>query len=333
MISLLNAGAAMGCVALGVWLAIGLAQAPADSRTVRPPRLEARVVEREGERGLLDASGHFVPLVDYHRVVGASLVADQLLLALSEPARVLAYSKHADKAHRAYRFTGKARVELEDIEALVALRPDLVLVSGFVSADRAAQLRAAGLTVFQLGPMHGLTTLLPNLHTVATLLGRPQQGRDLARQLSRRMSSLSRTVPPAQRPTAIYIGIHGDKLYGGTRGSSYHDVLTAAGLVDAAAARHRGWPRYTSEQLLALDPDIVVTQTGMGQVLCRHIGLDALRACQTARIVEAPTALLSDPGLSMLEAAETIAQQVGHLAATATSARPMAARPPANPHR
>lgn len=276
------------------------------------------VVVRNGKKGLLDATNTFVPIADYRRIVSASTVSDGMLLALSEPERVLRFTRYsAEKSVFRYRFAGKgATTSLVDVEPLVALEPDLVLIHNIGSAERVARLREAGLTVFDFGSMQGLRTLLPNLRVLGALLGRPERGEQVAARFERRMANVAATVPEGERPDAIYLGIHGDKVYGGTDGSSYHDVLSAAGLHDVAAAHFDGWPTLTSEQLIALNPEVVVTTRGMERSLCRHPGLHRIRACQPGgQVVGVDRTLIGAPGLDMLEAAEEVYEAV-HLRRT-----------------
>jgi len=277
------------------------------------PVAQSQAVTRDGVRGLYDASGHFVPLRRYDRIISASSVADSLLLALCERQRIVAVSRQATEGSvLAYEMAGlPVLVTLENLEKVLSFSPDLVLVHNLDRIERANQLREAGVEVFDLGGMHGLSTLLPNIRSVALLLGRPQRGDELSRRFERRMRAVAARVPAAQRPRALYLGVHGDKFYGGAAGTSFHDVLTHAGLRDVAAERFKGWTRYSNEQLLMLDPEIVVTQTGMRDSLCAQAGLDALRACGgDGRIIELPPELILLPGLNMLEATEALYEAV-----------------------
>jgi iron complex transport system substrate-binding protein len=119
-------------------------------------------------------------------------------------------------------------------------------------------------------------------------------------------------LPRAERKRALYLAIYAGKLYGGTRGTSYHDVLTAAGLMDIAAERYSGWPQYDPEQLLQLDPPLIVTETGMGSQLCNDVWLRRLSVCTGSRsqLVEISNSLIGDPGLRMLDAAEALHDRV-----------------------
>jgi iron complex transport system substrate-binding protein len=152
--------------------------------------------------------------------------------------------------------------------------------------------------------MRGLSTLRKNVRDVARLVGAPERGYRLIARFEQRLRRVAGGV--TRRPTALYVGLHGAKLYGGAAGTSFHDVLTYAGLSDVAATRFEGWPSYTAEQILSLDPEVIVTQSGMRRALCGRYQLDTLRACRTARIVEIPAHVISDPGLVMLDAAELV---------------------------
>ena len=310
--ALAHLAGAVASVALGS--AIGLGWGPADPVLAGPRAASARVLrDALGRAGVRDASGRFVPILDYRRIVSGSTVADGLLLALADPSRVLAYTEvSTTRSPYAYRFAGKAAaVDLDDLEALIALEPDLLVVSGVRRQERAARAREAGLAVLDLGESRGLESLVGAARVVGTILGRAEHGQQLAHRIARRMEDLAARTSPLRRPRGVYVSVHGGVLFGGTRGTSYHDVLTAAGIIDAAARAHTGWPRYATEQLLGLDPDLLVTQTGMAAVLCRHPGLDRLRACQaTGRIIEIDAGLIGDPGVAMLDAAEALYERV-----------------------
>lgn len=278
------------------------------------PRTSARTASLRAVGGLTDASGHVVPLVHYARIASATTVADQLLLALAEPERIVALSEygraHSDAPHL---YGARATISgLAHLERLLSLRVDLLITNHLGAQPEMARAREAGMAVFNLGEMRGLSTLIPNIHAVAALLGDPERGRRYAEKLVRRMEAVAQDIPQSSRKGAMYVASYGNKLFGGTKGSSYHDVLTHAGLIDVAAEAYRDWPHYDPEQLLALDPDIIVTSEGLGAGLCAVSGLDRLRACADGRkgIIELPGDLLGDPGARMLEAAERLRDRV-----------------------
>jgi iron complex transport system substrate-binding protein len=148
--------------------------------------------------------------------------------------------------------------------------------------------------------------LIPNIREVAGAIGHPERGERFAKSLLAEMGAVATDVSPASRKRGMYLSIYGARLFGGSAGTSYHDVLVSAGLVDAAASYGES-PQYSTEQVLALDPDVIVTNDGMRGRICEHGGLGSLRACGSPeRIVEIENELLGDPGPAMLDAAEAV---------------------------
>jgi iron complex transport system substrate-binding protein len=260
-------------------------------------------------RTMTDAGGKSLTVRRFTRIASGDLVVDRLLLELCEPDRIVAFSDRAPYSYEAFRYVGKPPLpELNNVEGVLALKPDLVIVHTMGKRTHAEQLRQAGVAVFELGEMLGLRTLLFDMEAVGQLIGHPDRANGLRERTVRRLANVSAGRPESERKEALYLGVHGGILYGGTRGSSFHDVLSAAGLKDIAATQHTGWPRFTNEQILAFKPMLIVTQSGMARVMCQTTGFTAVPACGPGgRIVELPTELLVDPGLPLVDAAESLA--------------------------
>lgn len=273
----------------------------------------ASPAEAEAAKGTVpDARGKTFPARDYRRIVSASTTSDRILLDLVEPDRVLALSEHgAQHSSQRHRYAGRRTVHsLDELETILSWGPDLVIASGWGDPRRVARLEEAGIPVFDLGQQRGLASLLEQVRTVTRLLAVPERGEAYARALEARMARVA--CDGGRRPTALYVAPWGGSLFGGTRPSSFHDVLTAAGLEDVAARAWSGFPQYTAEDLLRLDPEVVVTREGLAAVLCERPGLAALRACREGRVIELPGGLVEDPGPAMLEAAELLRDKLEH---------------------
>jgi iron complex transport system substrate-binding protein len=291
---------ALGLATSAVWL-------PAVCGRIAPRVAEAPVAPANASPRE-DHAGNRIPAAPYARIVSLSIVADELLLELCEPDRVVSFTGYSTRSStKSFRFHGKPAFEgKDDLEKIITLRPDLVLVSHLGDPRPFERMREAGLLVYDLGEMRGLRTLIPNIHEVAAIVGHPERGDRFAQELIAQMGAVAADVPPASRKRGLYLSVYGGRLYGGAAGTSYDDVLASAGLVEAAEG-YRDWPEYSAEEILRADPDIIVTNDTMRARICEHAGLSSLRACaQADRIVALESALLGDPGPAMLEAAEAV---------------------------
>jgi iron complex transport system substrate-binding protein len=307
----INAAAALLAVGLSTYAAV----LSAPSAEARPaPQNWARLVRAEpvrlpdGTPALEDATGALIPLHAYQRIASGSLLADPLLLALCSPENIIAFSGRAPLARDAYRYAGKTSVDpTRRVEHLLELKPDLVLVNSLGEHAWVQRLRDSGLVVFDLGPMWGVQTFMHSASAIGWLVGHPEAAEEMSTHFLARLESIAKHVPSGARRPGLYVGVHGSQMYGGTRGSSFHDVLTYAGLVDVAAQQFQGWPTYSPEILLTLDPEIIVTQTGMRASLCERSELGRLKACHApGTVIEIDPALLNDAGLGLLDAAELV---------------------------
>ncbi|HET8939320.1 MAG TPA: ABC transporter substrate-binding protein [Polyangiales bacterium] len=263
---------------------------------------------------LHDASGFTPSGKHYQRIASSSSYADELLLALAEPERIAALSSQGHKNQRdAFRYGERPLISGPgDLERLLSLHVDLLLINHFGGQAELARAREGGIEVFDLGDMRGVSTLETNIRALATLLGDPARGERLWRRWSLQFHAIARDLPQNERKAAMYLAIYANKLYGGTRGTSYHDVLNAAGLRDLAADQFRDWPQYDPEQLLSLDPSLIITESGMAAPICDHTWLRSLRACNPGKtgVIEIARNVMGNPGLGMLDAALELHEHV-----------------------
>ncbi|MBN2573418.1 MAG: ABC transporter substrate-binding protein [Deltaproteobacteria bacterium] len=309
LLNLLALAAALALTAATAWPRPGAGNRGLRVRGMRTGSHAVAQSLPEGGLAVADASGHLVPLRHYRRIVSTNLVTDRLLVELCEPTRIRAVSSAAAARKRdGHRYRGLTTVDgFGPPEAIVALAPDLVLANSFGAPGSAERLRGAGIEVFDLGELRGESSL----HTVATslglLLGDPARAARLLGSFSQRMRALAARLGTRPRLRALYLSRLGPDLQGGTVGTSYHDIMTAAGLADVAAERYRDWPAYSAEQVLELGPEVIVTREGFATGVCGYPGMDRLGPCRgEGRILELPGELLDEPGLAMLEAAEEL---------------------------
>jgi iron complex transport system substrate-binding protein len=309
----LNVAAALAAFALAAAAAIGR-RGPSQATVIGAgvqtyARRPTTAAAAETAGTVVGADGHAVPIRRWQRIVSTSWLGDSLLLELCEPDRVLAYTdaSRRDSVY-AYRFAGKPTIEgLGGLEPILSMGADLVLVNSLSDPGRVTKLREAGVEVLDVGGLRGLASVIDAAEKLARVLGAPERGVSFGRALAERMARVAAPLGDRPRRRGLYVTFISGHLFGGTRGTSYHDVLSAAGLVDVAADRFEGWPEYSTEQVLELAPDVVVMKAGGRAGLCAHPALGRLAACGRADgVLELPGGLLEDPGPAMLLAAEAL---------------------------
>ncbi|MHC5068753.1 MAG: ABC transporter substrate-binding protein [Planctomycetota bacterium] len=280
---------AVNLLALAVAVVLGLAWARSVLPETSAPTLPAAMT-------VTDSGGVVIPIADYERIASLSLVADGCLRSLDADARIIAHGQALATPLDRFR-ADRPRVDIRhDVESLLVLEPDLVLLSMYSATEAAVvELRERGIPVLDLGTAMGVDSYCANVQLIATVIGVADQGQRVVAAYRTRLAALrdyaDRQLAGGER-RALYCSLIGGHLFGGTRGTSYHDVLVHAGLEDIAADRFHGWPEYTVEDLLALAPALLVVPAGQAAAFRAMPGL----AASSMRIVEVDQALLGDPG-------------------------------------
>lgn len=196
------------------------------------------------------------------------------------------------------------------LERLLAMQPDLVLDAG----DFDANYRDSAERVWQQTsiPIELVAGRLPDhpaqLRHVGKLLGVAARGEALAQAAEAQLALVSEvlaTRPASARPT-VYYGRGSDGLESGLAGSINTEVIEYCGGRNvAASAGAGGLARVSFEQLLAWDPDVVLTQdAGFAAAALKDPRWRALRAVREGRLHCAPVSpfgwLDGPPGINRL---------------------------------
>jgi iron complex transport system substrate-binding protein len=229
------------------------------------------------------------------RVASLNLAADEVLVHILPPERLVAVTAFADERGTSNVVgrapAGAARFPRADVERLVALAPDLVVISQYTDADVQRQFERSGL---RLHRMQGLETLAGFRAAVVDLgraVGAEAAAQRLVEDYDRKLADVAKRLEGAARPRVLYWS---NPMTAGAD--------TAIGtLVECAGARNvgremgvKGIAPAGAERAFVADPDVVLLGRwpGVKEALLAHPLLSKLRAVREGRIVELPTELL-----------------------------------------
>lgn len=191
------------------------------------------------------------------------------------------------------------------IEAVAALRPDVVLVS---VASRAVQrLEALGLTVIALEPRTH-AEVLGTLRTLATMLALPpgQGAEPIWAQIQQGLERAAQAMPAQARGKRVYFDASRGPVAAGEN-SFIGETLTRLGLVNIVPAALGPFPRLSPEYVVRADPDLLMGgKRSLGEAGVPYPGWASMRAVQAGhvcRFAGAESDLLIRPGPRLAEAA------------------------------
>ena len=204
------------------------------------------------------------------------------------------------------------------IEAVVALRPDVVLMA--TSSRAAARLESLGLTVVALEPKtHADVQRV--LGKLGQLLAVPD-AQQVWRTIDASVSAAAQALPATVRGTRVYYEVSRGP-YGAGTSSFIGETLTRLGVQNILPAQLGPFPKLNPEYVVRANPDLIMVGARSAAGLAERPGWAGIRAVREQRICEFDTVatdMLIRPGPRMAEAARLMAQCLADKAPPANTA-------------
>lgn len=199
-------------------------------------------------------------------------------------------------------------------EAIVALKPDLVLAAEINSPEQVKALEDLKLTVYWLPNPRKFDDLYTNLETVGKLTGRSAEAAKLVESIKARYETVTEKAADARQPLVFYELDATDptKPWTAGPGSFIDSLITLAGGKNIGAVLKDQYAQISSEELVKQNPAVIllgdaaygVTVESVGQ----RPGWNTLTAVKNKAVYTFDDNLVSRPGPRLIDGLETLAK-------------------------
>ena len=251
------------------------------------------------------------------RIVALAPSAAEIVYALGAAERVVGVSDFAADLPES---RGKVRLGgfAPDLERIVALRPDLAVVSRDGTDRRAAdRLASLGVRVV-VTDATSLAGVFEDIRRVGLALGTTAEAERLVAALEGRASAAQSRSPARRspvRPSALAL-IWPDPPVVAGPATFVGDLLVRAGLSNVVPASAGEWPRVSHETLVAWSPRVLVrpetAENGAAFQAAFAPGSRwrLLPAVRKGRVIVLPGAWLERPGPRLVDALEALVEKL-----------------------
>jgi iron complex transport system substrate-binding protein len=229
------------------------------------------------------------------RVASMNLSADEVLIEILPPGRLVSVTRWAD-APGTSNVVGRVpahvfRFQKADMERLVALQPDLVVVSEYTDADFLKLIERSGLRYHRMQGLGSVSGVRGAILELGRAVGALPEAERLVARYDATLADLARRLQGAKRPRVLYwsggMTAGGDTAIGSL-------IETAGGINVGRELGLSGIVPPGGERAFMSDPDAILVGTWPGAVEAVKADplLSKLRAVREGRIVVMPDELL-----------------------------------------
>jgi iron complex transport system substrate-binding protein len=201
-----------------------------------------------------------------------------------------------------------------NLEAILALQPDLVLAAEINPTELVKSLEDLGLTVFYLKNPNTLEEMYTNLEIVAQLTGRGTEAAALIDSLKQRVAAVDERIAPISSVFNVFYEMDASnpaQPYTAGKGTFITLLIARAGGYNIAAELD-GYPQLSIEKIVADDPMFIILGDAAWGVTVESVGQrpgwENLSAVKQGNVFPFDDNLVSRPGPRLVDGLEELAK-------------------------
>jgi iron complex transport system substrate-binding protein len=247
------------------------------------------------------------------RIVSLVPSVTELIYALGGQDRLVGRTDFCDYPAAALTKPSVGGMVSPNLEAIAALRPDLVVVTAEGNREETfAQLRRLGIPTYVVA-VHRVAEVLDLVARVGELVGRPEAVAPLVAAMNDRIARIRARVRPHRVPRVLYV-LWPDPLIVPGRRALVSELIEIAGGRSVTALDGDAYPRLSLEAAVAAAPEVILlashgARTG-AVVREKWERLASLPAIKTGRLYTVDGDLMHRYGPRMLDGLSQIARAI-----------------------
>ncbi|MFJ5714668.1 ABC transporter substrate-binding protein [Neobacillus sp. NPDC093127] len=214
----------------------------------------------------------------------------------------------------------KEKVGAQDIniERVLTLLPDIALVTDFhykTHPDTLKQFEEAGIKVIVVGSAASFDDVYHNIEMIGSATGSETEANEIISDMKKRFSAIKEKAAAIKDKKKVWVEVAPapDIFTTGTN-TFMHEMLESIQATNAAE-EHEGWVKLTEEEIVKLNPDVIITTYGYyvenpkEQVLARK-GWAEVPALKNKQVFDVDNDTVTRPGPRLIEGVETLAELI-----------------------
>jgi len=242
------------------------------------------------------------------RIISLAPSNTEILFALGLGDKVVGVTSWCDYPPEALDKEQVGEYDTPDMEKILALNPDLILVSYGTTMEVINSMVGLGLTVFGVKSTD-LDDVFNDIRTIGEITDKEIEAQALTSEMEGKIQAVTdQTAELEGRPKVFYIvwGDESSALWTAGSGTFIHELIGKAGGVNICQ-NITGYGIITIEEVIARNPEVIITSELSYDWAINSTDLAATNASQTGRIFTCDDDLVQRPGPRLVDGLEWFA--------------------------
>jgi iron complex transport system substrate-binding protein len=240
-------------------------------------------------------------------IVSLTLGSDEMLLGLIDKSRIKAVTEYSID-------TGISNVAdvakdvpnkiLSDAEKVISLQPDLVFVDTWADPNFVKQLRDAKIAVYVFKTPSNIDEQKAAVQELAHVVGADAKGKEIVAWMDEKLAAVEDKLKNLKPEEKLSVMDYSESGSSSGKGTNFDDIVTHAGLINVVTkAGMEGWPTLSKENIVAMNPDIILLPSwyydktksldGLKDTLMKDTSLASVKTIKDKKLLSVPNPHIS----------------------------------------
>lgn len=181
----------------------------------------------------------------------------EIVFAIGAEDKLVARTDWCNFPEAVFEIASVGNIDQPDVEAIIALNPELVLLTEMTTKEIALQIKDAGIPILVVDEEDSFDGAYTCIDIVGQAVGASEKASEVVNGMKTQIDAVKAKVSDAEKKTVYYVmgyGEYGD--YTACKGTFISDMIAAAGGINVADDTE-GWT-YSVEKLVEHNPDLLL---------------------------------------------------------------------------
>ncbi len=276
--------------------------------------------EPEAEQNAYAANADRIEIIDFkdrkvvldgipQRIVSLSPSNTEIIFALGAGDRVVGVTSFCDYPEEARKVEQVGAFDGPNMELIRKAQPDVVL-AGYIQEDAVKTLEDMGIQVI-VTEAESFEAIYHSISLIGKITGTDEKAEEIISGMKEKIAEIEAKTKDKEKPKVFYV-VWADPLTTAGSKTFINDVIKAAGGINLAE-KVESWAKYSAEQLVSDDPEMLVaalhsTDRGMNKEdLSQHQVFSKLECVKKGKVhVMSDDNVMSRPGPRITQAIEEL---------------------------
>lgn len=205
-----------------------------------------------------------------------------------------------------------------NVELILSMLPDLALVSAYHYNNHAEilnQFKDAGINVIVVGDASNFNDVYEKIELIGAVTGATAEAEVIVTDMQKRLETVKGLAKEVTEQKKIWVEVApAPDIFTTGQGTFMHEMLEVINAINAAG-EHEGWVMLTEEEIVQLNPDVIITTYGSyyenpEQSVLSRDGWSDVSAIKSEQVFDVEGDIVVRPGPRLIEGVEHIAKYI-----------------------